>query len=83
MSSQERLSRQWPDAWLMSDDASMAWLVEKPTFGVVRSGSRCELAQRWEVGVWSLELWQAEQRIQRLNGESSYDGVISLLLQLR
>ena len=67
----------------MFDDASMAWLVEKLTFGVVRSGSRCELAQRWEVGVWSLESWQAEQLIQQLTGESSYAGAVSLVLQLR
>jgi hypothetical protein len=28
-------------------------------------------------------LWQVEQRIQRLNGQSSYDGVAFLALQLK
>jgi hypothetical protein len=67
----------------MADEAVMAWLVEKLHFGVVRSGSYYELVQRWEVGLWFHETWQAEQRIQRLNGESSYDGGASLVLQLK
>ena len=67
----------------MSDNAVMAWLVEKLNFWVARSGSQCALVQRWEVGLWFHETWQAEQRIQRLNDEPSYDGVASLVLQLK
>jgi hypothetical protein len=67
----------------MADEVVMAWLVEKLNFWVARSGSQCELVQRWEVGLWFHETWQAEQRIQRLNGESSYDGEVSLVLQLK
>jgi hypothetical protein len=67
----------------MSDAAVMGWLGEKLNFLTVQFGSGCEQAQGWEVGGSSLEPWQAEQRIHRLNVESSYDGVASLALQLK
>ena len=58
-------------------------MIPMPKASAARPGLWCERARSRRTEGWFHESWQARRPIQHLNGESSYDGMVALVLPLR